>query len=152
MSMMEDDQGELARKLPSWVIDWRVTSRCFSRWPMQKQGKMEMAWYYFASTPSDAWPLSDRWQTMSAPPSHEDFCADNTDPLLPLPKLVVRGFVCHAAIIVHHNLVLEKQPFGIDEILWGVHGAAAGVIVVYLTDFVGNEISHQDPPTMRRGL
>lgn len=75
-----------------------------------------------------------------------------TDPLLPLPKLVVRGFVRHAAIIVYHNLVLEKHPFGIKEILWGVHGAAAGVIVVYLIDFVGNEISNQDPPTMSRGF
>ncbi|KAF4634357.1 hypothetical protein G7Y89_g3757 [Cudoniella acicularis] len=144
-----DDDGTYEQALPSWVIDWRLAARVFSKESLSAEQentaiKNENAW----AIPIGAGPIdmprgkvheSVKTELIpGAPPAWQNqFCHDNKDSKVPYTKLIVRGIV-DPRFYVSGKCVWEKRQLLKDKAFWSLElDVYQTDLVVYLLGFVG---------------
>ncbi|RYC60101.1 hypothetical protein CHU98_g6105 [Xylaria longipes] len=132
-----DDTVEKA--LPSWVIDWRLASRLFTRIKGTYTPPFGDPSPFIRASPSGGHRNIQSMDLLrNRPPQvHQQFCDNNRQPHIPLTKLIVRGMV-EPMFYAKGTSIWKKKSIWNDEEAWQLDLEVYSTdLIVYVVSFVG---------------
>ncbi|KAF2121681.1 heterokaryon incompatibility protein-domain-containing protein [Lophiotrema nucula] len=150
-----DDQSQ-EPLLPSWVIDWRLAARWFSKAPSSYLFEADRKMQDADIRLDNAWAalverhlLGCKPKPYKPPPEHTEFCRDNRDGAGCYTELILRG-VINPEFYAKKKCVWHKRKWMSDQEAWKLpFEVHATDVVVYMLVFPGGGLNRYIPRVER---